>query len=678
MSIQNYLNQIKTAVFGKDVRQSIHDAIKQCYDDASVDHDNANMEVKLARGTHETLNDRITENEKNQENLSSQLETKASKKDLEIERNRINLLTKIEAGETEGNTELLDIRNGADGVVYNTAGESVREQFKNVNNKVLNTDTIIMNNSLSEEKKGTSVNFENTRSDIPLFIKGFNKTINNLFDKNEVEMLDGFWQTDTGMMVAGDGNYGFLFDVSMYTGETITVSEITPTPGDAKYISLFSGKPQANSIPLVFDTFKVSTEFEGRSYASVPVIENAKYLFVWYGAYAENENPNYYLDTMQIEVGINPSKYVPHDGFKITACGKNVFSAWKDKYYVGDRPSGQQLILMDNPLENEIRFRGNGGSYAECYYKIYNLIPNTYYTASAKVIENNAFFNARCYGGTTDENGTLTVTFVGCDSETLEYYHFITFSNIQVELGEEQTGFEKYISNEITINNDEFPISELYAYNGITNILSNMKIDVQDLDADFLVFSGHKMLAPLGIGVLYGKREILNNMTPFLMGGDMIEYVYEQDTTFAPLPNKFEAGTQNVEGVVGLGAAIDYIQKIGYDKIQELENDVVSYARQELSKLDYLTLYLTPNTENHSGVISFNIKGVHPHDVASILDSENVCVRSGNHCAQPLMRFLGIDSTCRASFYFYNTREDVDRLVHALNKAYDMFKKFLK
>ena len=208
--------------------------------------------------------------------------------------------------------------------------------------------------------------------------------------------------------------------------------------------------------------------------------------------------------------------------------------------------------------------------------------------------------------------------------------------------------------------------------------IPHMKIDVQDLDADFLVFSGHKMLAPLGIGVLYGKREILNNMTPFLMGGDMIEYVYEQDTTFAPLPNKFEAGTQNVEGVIGLGSAIDYINKIGYDTIQKLEDDVIDYARQELSKLDYLTLYMSPNKENHSSVISFNIKGVHPHDVASILDSEGVCVRSGNHCAQPLMRFLGIDSTCRASFYFYNTREDVDKLVHALNKAYDMFKKFIK
>ena len=207
--------------------------------------------------------------------------------------------------------------------------------------------------------------------------------------------------------------------------------------------------------------------------------------------------------------------------------------------------------------------------------------------------------------------------------------------------------------------------------------IPHMKIDVQDLEADFLVFSGHKMLAPLGIGVLYGKKELLNKMSPFLMGGDMIEYVYEQETTFAPLPNKFEAGTQNVEGVIGLGAAIDYIQKIGYDKIQEIEKEVVSYARQELSKLDFLTLYLTPNEENNSGVISFNINGVHPHDVASILDSVGVCVRSGNHCAQPLMRFLEIDSTCRASFYFYNTKEDVDRLVDGLKKEYEMFKKYI-
>ena len=208
--------------------------------------------------------------------------------------------------------------------------------------------------------------------------------------------------------------------------------------------------------------------------------------------------------------------------------------------------------------------------------------------------------------------------------------------------------------------------------------IPHMKIDVQDLDADFLVFSGHKMLAPLGIGILYGKRELLNKMNPFLMGGDMIEYVYEQETTFAPLPNKFEAGTQNIEGVIGLGAAIDYIENIGYDKIRKIEQEVTSYAREELSKLDYIDLYMTNNKENHSSVISFNIKGIHPHDVASILDSIGVCVRSGNHCAQPLLRYLGIDSTCRASFYIYNTKEDVDKLIQRLNKAYDMFKMYIK
>ena len=208
--------------------------------------------------------------------------------------------------------------------------------------------------------------------------------------------------------------------------------------------------------------------------------------------------------------------------------------------------------------------------------------------------------------------------------------------------------------------------------------IPHMKIDVQDLDADFLVFSGHKMLAPLGIGVLYGKKELLQKMKPFLMGGDMIEYVDEQKTTFAPLPNKFEAGTQNVEGVIGLGAAIDYINEIGYDIIAEVEKELTEYAREKLSILDYLDLYLTPNKENHSSVFSFNIKGVHPHDVASILDTENVYVRSGNHCAQPLLRSLGIDSTCRASLYFYNTKEDIDKLVQGLDKAYNMFKKFIK
>ena len=191
-----------------------------------------------------------------------------------------------------------------------------------------------------------------------------------------------------------------------------------------------------------------------------------------------------------------------------------------------------------------------------------------------------------------------------------------------------------HISNVLGTINDVESIIKYAHKNGAVTIVDasqsipHMKIDVQSLNTDFLVFSGHKMMAPLGIGVLYGKKELLNNMTPFLMGGDMIEYVYEQNTTYASLPNKFEAGTQNVEGVIGLGAAIDYIEKIGYDTIEKIEKEVVDYAKEKLSELDYLDLYMTPNEKNHSSVISFNIKGVHPHEVASILDSEGVCVRS--------------------------------------------------
>ena len=241
-----------------------------------------------------------------------------------------------------------------------------------------------------------------------------------------------------------------------------------------------------------------------------------------------------------------------------------------------------------------------------------------------------------------------------------------------------------YVSNVLgTINPVKKIIKQAHKMGAVVVVdasqsIPHMKLDVQELDADFVVFSGHKMLAPLGIGVLYGKKSILDKMTPFLMGGDMIEYVYEQETTFASLPNKFEAGTQNVEGVIGLAAAIDYIEKIGYERIQEIEKEVVGYAKQELAKLDFLETYYTKNDENHMGVISFNIKGVHPHDTASVLDSYNVAVRSGNHCAQPLLRYLGKDSTCRASFYIYNTKKDVDNLVEALNKTYNMFKKYIK
>ena len=203
-----------------------------------------------------------------------------------------------------------------------------------------------------------------------------------------------------------------------------------------------------------------------------------------------------------------------------------------------------------------------------------------------------------------------------------------------------------------------------------TQIVAHKKFDVKKLDVDFACFSAHKMYGPLGIGVLYGKKQLLDNMPPFMFGGDMIEYVGEQSTSFASLPNKYEAGTQNVAAAVGLESAIKYINDTGFDKIAEHESALYSYAVQELQKLPFVELYI-PKGEC-MGVISFNIKGVHAHDVSSILDSKNICIRSGNHCAQPLLKSMGLDSTCRISFGLYSNKSDIDKLVSALKLAYKM------
>ena len=198
----------------------------------------------------------------------------------------------------------------------------------------------------------------------------------------------------------------------------------------------------------------------------------------------------------------------------------------------------------------------------------------------------------------------------------------------------------------------------------------HIAVDVQAMDADFFAFSGHKMLSPMGIGVLYGKYDILDAMPPFLFGGDMIEYVGEQDTTYAELPAKFEAGTQNVSGASGLIAAIDYLEKVGFDRIETIERDLLSYALPKLRELPFVELYGCDSTRgNKTGIITFNVKDIHPHDVASILDSYGVAIRAGHHCAQPLMRYLGQNATCRASFYLYNTHEDIDRFIEALKKV---------
>ncbi|MGO0067719.1 cysteine desulfurase [Streptococcus suis] len=201
----------------------------------------------------------------------------------------------------------------------------------------------------------------------------------------------------------------------------------------------------------------------------------------------------------------------------------------------------------------------------------------------------------------------------------------------------------------------------------------HMAVKVQELDVDFYAFSGHKMLGPTGIGVLYGKEELLNRMSPVEFGGEMIDFVYEQSATWKELPWKFEAGTPNIAGAIGLGAAIDYLTEIGMDAIQAHEAELVDYVFPKLQAIPGLTIYGSQDLSKRTGVIAFNLDDLHPHDVATALDYEGVAVRAGHHCAQPLLRYLQVPATVRASFYIYNTKADCDKLVEAIIKTKEFF-----
>jgi len=202
----------------------------------------------------------------------------------------------------------------------------------------------------------------------------------------------------------------------------------------------------------------------------------------------------------------------------------------------------------------------------------------------------------------------------------------------------------------------------------------HMKVDVEKLGCDFFAFSGHKMLGPTGIGVLWARKSVLETMTPFHGGGDMIREVHKYETTWNDLPYKFEAGTPNIADVVGFGAAIDYLTKIGMDNIRQHEVDLTKYAIEKLSNVKGLHIYGTKEISKRGGVISFNFADVHPHDVAQIIDEEGIAIRSGHHCAQVLMERLNVAATSRASFYIYNTKEEIDKLVDSLNKVARIFK----
>ena len=201
----------------------------------------------------------------------------------------------------------------------------------------------------------------------------------------------------------------------------------------------------------------------------------------------------------------------------------------------------------------------------------------------------------------------------------------------------------------------------------------HMAIDLQKMDVDFFAFSGHKMMGPTGIGVLYGKEELLNQFEPVEFGGEMIDFVYESHSTWTELPWKFEAGTPNIAGAIALGAAIDYIQELGIDQIHQHEIELIDYLMPKLQEIEGLKIYGPKDNVKRGGLIAFNIEGLHPHDVATALDMEGVAVRAGHHCAQPLLNYLETPATARASFYLYNTKADCDKLVEALKKTKEFF-----
>ncbi|WP_243525067.1 cysteine desulfurase SufS [Bacillus pseudomycoides] len=233
-----------------------------------------------------------------------------------------------------------------------------------------------------------------------------------------------------------------------------------------------------------------------------------------------------------------------------------------------------------------------------------------------------------------------------------------------------------YVSNVLGTINPVKEIAEIAHQHGAIMVVDgaqstpHMKVDVKDLNCDFYALSAHKMCGPTGIGVLYGKKELLNNMEPIEFGGEMIDFVGLQDSTWKELPWKFEAGTPIIGNAIGLGAAIDFLEEIGLDNIEKHEHELAQYALERLSEVDGVTIY---GPKHRAGLVTFNIDEVHPHDVATVLDVEGIAVRAGHHCAQPLMKWLKASSTARASFYLYNTKEEIDTFVEALTKTKEYF-----
>lgn len=391
---------------------------------------------------------------------------------------------------------------------------------------------------------------------------------------------------------------------------------------------------------------------------------------------------------------IHNKRLVYLDNAATTLKPKIVVESLKDLYYLhySNVHRGIHTLASEatNLLENSRRKVAN----------FLNASPEEIIFTSGSTLSLNTIVHSFVKSGILKENSAVLVTTVEHHANFVPWQRLSKFYNYRLlyvrpsgRLGTVQIeDFEKFIKEKpdvvaftgtSNVTGQRFPIKkirEMFEESILVvdgaQLVPHTKVNVKELDIDFLVFSGHKMLGPTGIGVLYGKKDILEKMEPFLYGGEMIDKVTLKDTTFNILPYKFEAGTPNLAGVVGLGKAIEYLENIGMNEVEKHIKDLTDYAISEFMKLDFLELY-GPLDETHYGIISFNLDNVHPHDVAHFLDENfGIAIRTGHHCAQPLMQELSSKSclnfpnaTCRASFYVYNSREDIDLLLEGLKSV---------
>lgn len=393
---------------------------------------------------------------------------------------------------------------------------------------------------------------------------------------------------------------------------------------------------------------------DARILSDFPILDGS---FVYLDNGATTQKPKAVLDAVNnyyLSMNANPMRGL----YKLSIAATDAYEEARDtvRSFI-NAPSREEIIFTRNATEG------------------LNLIAYTYGRAFIKegdeivitIMEHHS--NMIPWQQLCKEKGAKLTYILPDEDGTITEEKFRSYMNPHVKLVS-----MTHISNVLGVKNDIKTFARIAHENGAVFVcdgaqsIPHTKVDVQDLDVDFLSFSGHKIYAPMGIGVVYGRKALLEKMPPFLFGGEMIEYVTTEGATWNELPHKFEAGTVNDGGAVGLSAAIKYVNSIGFDRIEEREYHLTKMMMEEMQTLPYVHILGSDKPENHHGIVTFTIDGVHPHDIAAIFDEHDVDIRAGHHCAQPLMKFCHTPSTVRASIGLYNTEDDVIKFIDALKQ----------